>query len=105
MDTVSHTPELLEKLKGHVDRGDHSGYYSTLEHAGFRYGSLAGGVVREDSLTGRLANAYMVKANLSDGVVHRPSRAERGRFPVRRGDRTGSRDPAARADSRTKPLR
>ena len=49
MGTVSHTRELLEELEQHNANGNRSGYYSTLEQAGFRYGSLAGGVVREDS--------------------------------------------------------
>jgi len=86
MDNVSHTPELLEKLKGHADGGDHSGYYSTLEKAGFRYGSLAGGVAREDSLTGRLANAYMVKVNLSDGMFVGPDTASRIREQIMQAD-------------------
>jgi hypothetical protein len=64
MGTVSHTRELLEELGQHNANGNRSGYYSTLEQAGFRYGSLAGGVVREDSLSGRLANAYMAETAL-----------------------------------------
>jgi hypothetical protein len=39
--------------------GNRDAYYSYLEDRGYQYGGLAGGVVREDSLSGRIANAFM----------------------------------------------
>ena len=75
MGTVSHTRELLEELERHNANGDRSSYYSTLEQAGFRYGSVAGGVVRGDTLTGRLANAFLAETALLNGVLVGPDTA------------------------------
>jgi hypothetical protein len=42
-------------------------YYSYLEERGYQYGGLAGGVVREDSLSGRIANAFMAETAAQSG--------------------------------------
>ncbi|QBY01870.1 hypothetical protein E2K80_14990 [Rhodophyticola sp. CCM32] len=42
-------------------------YYSYLEDRGYQYGGLAGGVVREDSFSGRIANAFMAETAAKSG--------------------------------------
>lgn len=62
------TKAQMDKLAAQVAVGDRAGYYSTLETADVAYGALAGGVVREDSLSGRMANAFMAEKAAQAGV-------------------------------------
>lgn len=48
-----------------VDNRD--AYYSYLEGLGYQYGGLAGGVVREDSYSGLIANAFMAETAVQYG--------------------------------------
>lgn len=49
----------MVELGRFADAGDRDGYYRYLEQAGDKYAELAGGVVREDTMAGRMANAFM----------------------------------------------
>ncbi|MGR3608641.1 MAG: hypothetical protein ACU0BN_07250 [Sulfitobacter sp.] len=48
-----------------VDNRDQ--YYRYLEERGYQYGGLAGGVVREDSVSGRIANAFLAETAAQSG--------------------------------------
>ena len=47
--------------------GNRDAYYSYLEERGYQYGGIAGGVVREDSLPGRIANAFLAESAAQSG--------------------------------------
>ena len=49
----------LDQLKAFADAKDRVGYYEYLASTGDKYAELALGVVREDTLSGRMANAFM----------------------------------------------
>ena len=58
----------LDNLERLSAAGDREGYYTYLAGTGDRYGALALGVVREDTLSGRLANAFMAHQAEQQGV-------------------------------------
>lgn len=47
--------------------GNRDAYYSYLDERGYQYGKLAGGVVREDSFSGRIANSFMAQTAAQSG--------------------------------------
>lgn len=61
------TQQDIDHLRGLVGNnyaegvGNRDAYYFYLEDRGYQYGGLAGGVVREDSFSGRIANAFMAE--------------------------------------------
>lgn len=67
------TQQDIDHLQGLVGNsyaegvGNRDAYYSYLEERGYQYGGLAGGVVREDSLSGRIANAFMAETAAQSG--------------------------------------
>ncbi|PRY94226.1 hypothetical protein [Donghicola tyrosinivorans] len=67
------TQQDIDHLKGLVGNsyaegvGNRDAYYSYLEERGYQYGGLAGGVVREDSLSGRIANAFLAETAAQSG--------------------------------------
>ena len=66
----------IETLQDFVDSGNRAGYYNQLSEWGYDYPELAGGVVSENTLSGRLANIHLaetahrgsVTLNLSQSV-------------------------------------
>ena len=54
------TDERIAILKGHADRGaaGREAYYATLASWGYNYGNLALSVVRNEGVTGRIANNF-----------------------------------------------
>lgn len=63
------TQQQMDTLAAQAAAGDRMGYYSTLENAGVAYGALAGGIVREDALSGGMANAFMAGQVAQHGVL------------------------------------
>lgn len=67
------TQQDIDHLKGLVgssyaeEVGNRDAYYSYLEERGYQYGGLDGGVVREDSLSGRIANAFLAETAAQSG--------------------------------------
>lgn len=53
----------LDILEIHVNAGDRVAYYSQLADWGYEYGSLALGVVNNDTLAGRIANEYFTRVS------------------------------------------
>ena len=47
--------------------GNRDAYYSYLEERGYQYGGVAGGVVREDSFLGRIANGFLTETAARSG--------------------------------------
>ena len=62
------TDDQIENLGKFIESSNRTGYYDTLSQAGFEYGSLAGGVVRGDTIGGRTANAFMAERAAQLGV-------------------------------------
>ncbi len=54
------TPEELDTLRHHSEAGDRTAYYTALESFGNKYGTLALGVVNNDTIAGKTANLYFV---------------------------------------------
>lgn len=55
-------------LQAFADAGDREGYYNYLIGTGDKYAKLALGVVREDTIAGRMANAFMAQQARQQGV-------------------------------------
>ena len=62
------TQVQLDNLERLSAAGDREGYYTYLAATGDRYAELALGVVREDTLSGRMANAFMAYQAEQQGV-------------------------------------
>ena len=62
------TQQDMSSLESYIDVGDIVGYYDTLSEWGYRYGSLAAGVVGNDTLFGQTANAFLADAAEDQGV-------------------------------------
>lgn len=54
----------IAELEAYANAGDRESYYAALAAAGDMYGSLAGGVANQNTLSGKLGQSYMeVKAD------------------------------------------
>lgn len=65
----------IEDLTRFAESGNRIGYYETLEGAGVAYGALAGGVVRGDTISGRMANTFMAERAAQEGIQIDPREA------------------------------
>lgn len=69
--------EQQRDLEDAASAGDRDTYYSILEQADISYGTLARGVVNNDTLSGSMANAYMAQIAVRNyGEVITQSKAD-----------------------------